>query len=85
MNRSRKWSVFLSSTSKTNCRRKNVQNTESPERTIRLIKSMIKNRDNVVAEGIQVLHLALEKEYKRMLGRLRSDGVVGSTVARHPV
>ncbi len=40
---------------------------QPPARTVDLLRTMLKNRDKVISEGIQTHRLALDKEYRRNL------------------
>ena len=40
---------------------------EAPERTVSLIKRMLKKRDYFVAEGVRTVRVALDQEYNRSL------------------
>jgi hypothetical protein len=46
-----------------------IENWEGqpPARTVDLLRTMLKNRDKVISEGIQTHRLALDKEYRRNL------------------
>ena len=44
---------------------------QTPERTVPLIKGMLKNRDNFVAEGVRAVRLTLDQEYNRSLSLSR--------------
>ena len=49
---------------------------QSPARTVNLLRSLLKNRDKVIEEGLQTHHLSLDKEYRKNL-RL-SQEIIGA-------
>ena len=38
---------------------------QPPARTVHLLRTLLKNRDKVTTEGIQVYHMVLEKEFRK--------------------